>query len=356
MKNTFLAFLLSFTMQAYSQVQVPITSKKWTFEEREPKRLENKSGREALYINGKASLRNVKLQDGIIEVDFMANKPRAFAGLFFRAQDDGNHETFYVRLHKSGFPDAVQYNPEFEGEANWQLYREHQSVVKFNPGKWNHLKLEIRGSELKAFLDDNPEPILQLNNLRRDDKEGYIGFYSFLGAYFSNFKYTLFSESAPFNQDLKYEPNVVREWELSRAYDISKMDVNQYPGIENQGWETFAAEPSGLLTINKYRRKTSSGNFEDNPVNVVWARHKFQSSGSEVKKLSFDFSDDAVVYFNGIKLFQGKNGFRAKGLTFRGDMLIDGNVLFLNAKKGVNEILVAVSDKANGWGLMAKIE
>ncbi len=73
-------------------------------------------------------------------------------------------------------------------------------------------------------------------------------------------------------------------------------------------------------------------------------------------RLSFDFSDDAVVYFNGIKLFQGKNGFRAKGLTFRGDMLIDGNVLFLKPKKGENEILVAVSDKANGWGLMAKIE
>lgn len=356
MKRPFLVILLFLTIQAYSQVKVPTTSNQWTFKEREPKIFEPKNGREALYLNGSASLKDVQFQDGILEVDFMANKPRAFAGLFFRAQGDGDHETFYVRLHKSGFPDAVQYNPEFNGEANWQLYREHQSVVRFNPNEWNHLRLEFRGSEMKAFLNGSSEPILQVSDLRRDDKVGYIGFYSFLGAYFTNFQYTTFSESTRFTPREQYDPNVIKAWELSQSYVSLGIDVHEYPDKKSQKWETFEAEPSGLLTINKYRKKTSAGNFERNPVNVVWARHEFRSSGSEVKKFSFDFSDDAVVYFNGVKIFQGKNSFRAKGPTFRGDILIDGNVLFLNAKRGENEILVAVSDKANGWGIMGRLE
>jgi arginine repressor len=37
-------------------------------------------------------------------------------------------------------------------------------------------------------------------------------------------------------------------------------------------------------------------------------------------------------------------------------MLIDGNVLYLKTKKGQNEIMAAVSDKANDWAIMGKIE
>ena len=110
------------------------------------------------------------------------------------------------------------------------------------------------------------------------------------------------------------------------------------------------------MPINKYRKKTSAGDFEANPVNVIWARHTFSSPDAAIKRFSFDFSDDVVVYFNGQKVFEGINSFRAKGPTFRGDMRIDGNVLYLNTKEGENEILIAVSDKANGWGVMAKLE
>ncbi len=356
MTNRILTLSLFASFQVFAQTQVPFSAKEWSFIEREPIQFETKLGKEALYLNGQASLQRVNFQDGTIEVEFMANKPRAFAGIQFRAQDGSNYETFYVRLHKSGFLDAVQYTPEFNGESNWQLYREHQAAVSFDPKQWNHLKLEIRGSNLKVFLNDSTEPILVVDNLRRDDKEGFIGIQSFLGAYFSNFKYSKFSDITPLNNKKKYQPNVIQQWELSKSYPLEEIDVNQYPESQNQGWEVCLAEPSGLLPINKYRKKTSSGNFEQNPINVVWARYKFQSSGTNVKKLSFDFSDDAVVYFNGEKLFEGKNSFRAKGLTFRGDLLIDGNSLFLNTKNGENEVLIAVSDKANGWGLMAKIE
>lgn len=149
---------------------------------------------------------------------------------------------------------------------------------------------------------------------------------------------------------------MIQGWELSDSYDIAHMETNRYPDISKMDWEYFMAEPSGLLPINKYRSKTSSGNFEQNPVNIIWARHTFTSTDDSYRKFSFDFSDDVVLYFNGVKLFEGINGFRAKGPTFRGDMLIDGNVLYLKAKKGKNEILAAVSDKANGWAIMGKME
>lgn len=353
-----LVFSLTLTIISIAQAQqlISIDDPRFTYFEREPRKVETFKGRKALYLNGRASLKSIPLQDGILQVDFTAAKPRAFAGFVFRAQDEENYEAVYVRLHKSKMPDAIQYNPEFNGEANWQLYGEHQSFATFDQNEWNTLRIEIRGSELKVYLNDFSKPVLTLDNLRHEVGPGFIGFYSFLGAYFSNFRYEAFPEVIAAKPIPAHSEGIIQTWQLSESKLLADVKTDEYPQVAKIKWKNAWSEPSGLLPINKYVRKLKAGDFEQNENEVVWARHTFNSEQAETRKFFFDYSDNIEVFFNGRLIFSGKNSFRYKGLTFRGDIKLEGNMLYLNAKEGENEILCSVSDKANGWAIMGKIE
>lgn len=341
---------------AQAQQLITLDDPRFDYFEREPRKLETIKGRKAIYLNGRAALKNMALQDGILQVDFTAAKPRSFAGLVFRAQDEENYEAVYVRLHKSKMPDALQYNPEFNGESNWQLYGEHQSFATFDQNEWNTLRIEVRGSELKVYLNDFSTPILTLDNLRHDAGQGFIGFYSFLGAYFSNFRYEAFTDLTEPKPLAPYAEGVIQRWQLSESKLASEVPTNEYPDQDDIHWKEAKAEPSGLLPINKYVRKVKAGGFEQNQNEVVWARHTFESKQSGTRKFYFDYSDNVDVFFNGQLIFSGKNAFRYKGLTHRGDIRLEGNVLYLNLKEGENEILCAITDKANGWAILGKLE
>ncbi len=339
-----------------AQQSIPLDDPRFDYFEREPRKQETIKGRKAIYLNGRAALKGIAMQDGIIQVDFTAAKPRSFAGLVFRAQNEENYEAVYVRLHKSKMPDALQYNPEFNGESNWQLYGEHQSFATFDQNEWNTLRIEIRGSKLKVYLNDFSRPMLTLDNLRHDVEPGFIGFYSFLGAYFSNFRYEAFTDLTKSEPLAPYAEGVIQRWQLSESKVISEVRTNEYPNKNNIQWKEAKAEPSGLLPINKYVRKVKAGSFEQNDNEVVWARHTFESEQSKIRKFYFDYSDNIDVFFNGQLVFSGNNAFRYKGLTHRGDIKLEGNALYLNLKEGENEILCAITDKANGWAILGKLE
>lgn len=356
MRIVLVSLLLTFITLAQAQQFIPLDDPGFEYFEREPRKLETFKGRKALYLNGRAALKAVAMQDGILQVDFTAAKPRSFAGLVFRARDEENYEAVYARLYKSKMPDALQYNPEFNGESNWQLYGEHQSFATFNQNEWNTLRIEVRGSELKVYLNDFSKPILTLDNLRHDAGPGFIGFYSFLGAYFSNFSYETFTDLTEPKPIAPYAQGVIQNWQLSESKLSTEVRTTEYPDKNNIQWRAAKTEPSGLLPINKYVRKVKAGGFEQNENEVVWARYTFESEESETRKFYFDYSDNINVFFNGQLIFSGKNAFRYKGLTHRGDVKLEGNLLYLNLQEGENEILCAITDKANGWAILGKLE
>ncbi|MDW3194539.1 MAG: family 16 glycoside hydrolase [Cytophagales bacterium] len=356
MRSLVFSLTIAVISMAQAQQLIPIDDPRFEYFEREPRRVETFKGRKAIYLNGRASLKDIPFQDGILQVDFTAAKPRAFAGFVFRAQDEENYEAVYVRLHKSRMPDAIQYNPEYNGESNWQLYGEHQSFATFDQNDWNTLRIEIRGSELKVYLNDFSKPLLTVENLRHKVGQGFIGFYSFLGAYFSNFRYEAFTDLTTAKPLSAYEKGVIQNWQLSESELLAEVDTEAYPNVEEIKWKSATSEPSGLLPINKYVRKIKAGNFEQNEHEVVWARYTFNAEQPETRKFYFDYSDNIELFFNGHLIFSGKNAFRYKGLTFRGDIKLEGNMLYLNTREGENEILCAVSDKANGWAILGKIQ
>lgn len=309
--------------------------------------------RETLVLtSGRASVKNEKFTNGTIEVDVYANSIRSFAGITFRKQED-NMEEVYMRMHKSSQADAVQYTPIFNNESNWQLFREYQAQVTFKKEGWNQLRIEINHHTATVFVND--EQVLMIDHLRTEQGSGEIGLFALFTNRFSNFKVTHRQPKGVPEQGESQTPeaDAITQWKITEAkpYQEGVLNFNEF---SNEKYSTVQTEPSGLLVISKYLRKTISGNFEENEEDYTIATTTYEAKSEETRLFSFDYSDRIIIYLNGKPVFRGNNAFRTKGVQYMGHVDINTQQLFLNLKKGVNTIHCVVIDKANGWGLMAK--
>ncbi|SDM40671.1 hypothetical protein SAMN05421823_11338 [Catalinimonas alkaloidigena] len=353
-KRTFYGFALCLLLtlagwpgHAQAPVHIGFDDPRWQVDA-QVHRVEPFQGQSSVYLDGQMHLNDLDLGNAVIEVDVAPNPNRSFAGIMFRVQEGGQHEEVYIRLHKSGLPDAVQYNPVFNGFGGWQLYPEHQAADEFPTTRWIHLRLEVHGPHAALFIDGKKEPTLVVESLRTGATSGSVGLWGLLGNRFANFCYTLLPDGNPVATAAASEPvpGLITAWQLSPNFPAATVDPLQYPSLPQTTWETVDAEPSGLLNLAKYRGKTSAPGEEE----MVWIRLPIRAARARQVLFTFDFSDETVLYLNGKLLFGGDNHFLAKGLLFRGDVALGSNYLALDLKRGQNELLVGVSEQGNGWG------
>ena len=287
-------------------------------------------------------------------MDVYANQKRSFAGITFRKKNNTFEET-YIRMHKSGSPDGLQYNPVFNIESNWQLYPEYQAVVTTKKEGWNTFKVVVKDDLAEIYV--NGKKALAVTDLKTDHKEGNIGLFALFENRFANLRV---SKETPIGQVPEKEvapiEGLITEWQLSepRSFnaelDFSEVLENiQYPHLGK-------AEASGLLTISKYVVKPSRGKFRRNAEDYVVASTTIESSSEEPKLFSFDYSDRIMVFLNRKLLFKGNNGFLYKNGQYQGHLKLETNTLSLPLKTGTNTLQCVVIERANGWGLMGKLE
>src|SRR5689334_17880081 len=110
--------------EAHSEtpLAVPPDSPRWNLEGQA--KAAEYQGRKCLFLDGGAAvLKDFEMRDGVIDVDVATNAGRGFLGLQFRIVNDGAYaEEIYLRPHKSGLPDAMQYTPVLNTGRNWQIY------------------------------------------------------------------------------------------------------------------------------------------------------------------------------------------------------------------------------------------
>src|SRR6476661_8973660 len=117
-------------------------------------------GRRCLRLDGGvAVLRDFEMRDGVIDVDVATPANRGFFGIQFRiAGDDAstNAEWVYLRQHKSGQPDAMQYTPVLKTGLNWQIYNGpgFTGAVDIPRDVWFHLRLEVSGAQARLYVKD----------------------------------------------------------------------------------------------------------------------------------------------------------------------------------------------------------
>lgn len=313
-------------------------------------------GRKA--VMGSALLKDVEFKNGVIEVDIAVTGSRSYPGINFRMTDDGNYERFYIRPHRAGlYPDALQYTPVFNNVAGWQLYNGEgfTAGATIPANQWIHVKMEIKGSQARVFLNNSDEPGLVIHELKHGDNRGKVGLLAPMNgsAYLSNFSYRE-DAAMEFEAPPKTETpmGMMLDWEISKVINAEKIDIElvNYPGLYQifyAGWKKAKAEPSGLLDIARFVERN-----EQHPECIL-ARAIVRADKKQDIKLSFGYSDEVTLFLNGQKLFYGMSAYQWRDPSFLGIVGLN-DVAFLTLEKGLNEIFLIVKESFGGWGFKVK--
>lgn len=349
--NTLLLIQLVFGQDVKS---IPLTSEHWTAAHGSKITFETFDDRPTLVLDGKAFANNIVFSNGILEMEVYANTKRSFAGFLFRKQDQ-NFEEIYLRMHKSRQVDAVQYTPTYHGESNWQLYPEHQAQVTFADQGWNHIRIEVENLTATVFV--NGAQVMRVEQLNSGNLSGEVGIWALFGNRFSNITIASTGETTDKEPYPITTPanGIISEWQLTEAkpYVENHIDIEKLAKAKTIQART---EASGLLPISKYLVKPTSGNFEGNQEAYAVASTEIKVNEAQTRLFSFDYSDKIIVYLNGEPIFYGNNAFRSKNNQFQGHLGLTANKIPLQLKKGSNTLHCVVIDKANGWGLIGKLE
>src|SRR5512132_3715082 len=168
------------------------------------------------------------------------------------ASDDQNAEWVYLRQHRSGYPDAIQYTRILNTGLNWQLYNGpgFTAAVEIPKNQWFHLRLELAGAQAKFYVSDMTKPALVMDDLKSGVEKGRVGLAVLTGAtYFSNFEVRA-SPNAPWERHLPpTPPGTLTQWSLSPSYDaLARQLERPLAASENNTiqWQDVEAEPPRL--------------------------------------------------------------------------------------------------------------
>ncbi len=366
---------LLFASAAHSQapqtLSVPVDSPRWDLQGQA--KAAEYQGRKCLLLDGGAAiLKDFEMRDGVIDVDVATPAKRGFFGFDIRLDKDGtNYEEIYLRQHKSGLPDAMQYTPVLNTGRNWQIYNGpgFTGAVDIPKDEWFHLRLEVTGAQAKLYVKDMNQPALVMTDLKTGVQKGQVALYDLIGeTYFSNFEVRT-TPDVPWERHLPpMPPDTLTKWSISPAYDgLSRNLERPLTASESDAihWQDVEAEAPGFVVLYRYReaphpRVTFQSDFstrlQPQPgMKVLYARTTIDSDRDQVKKLEIGYSDDVSVFLNGKILYRGRSaqGFRDPG--FLGIMNPENDTVYLSLKKGSNELMLAVSELGGGWGFICRL-
>ena len=330
-------------------------------------------GRNCVMLNGgAATIKDFELRDGVIDVDVATPAKRGFFGIQFRvAADGGNGEWVYLRQHKSGLPDAMQYTPVLHTGLNWQIYNGEgfTGAVDIPRQEWFHVRLEVVGAQAKLYVKEMEKPALVMNDLKSGIQKGQVALADLIGeTYFANFEVRTTPDAA-WERHLPPMPaGTLTKWKISPVYDALERKLERaLPASESAAmkWQDVEAEPPGFVVLYRYLEAphpmvTFQGNFskrlEPQPgMKMIYARTNIESDREQVQKLEIGYSDDVSVFLNGKILYRGRSaqGFRDPG--FLGIMNPENDAVYLPLKKGSNDLVLALSELGGGWGFICRI-
>jgi hypothetical protein len=171
---------------------------------------------------------------------------------------------------------------------------------------------------------------------------------------FANFTYAKIDNPAQKNPPKMPAPlasGIVRQWQVSNTFpekSLATQVLLNKDELNRLSWQSMAVEVLGFIKIGKYVAKTTE-------LNTVFARFTIVSDKAQIKKMAIGFSDRCRVYLNNQLLYAGNNRFMSRDYRFYGTIGF-WDELFLDLKKGRNEVTVAVSEDFGGWGVEARFD
>jgi hypothetical protein len=130
-----------------------------------------------------AVIEGVEFANGDIEAE-IAGAPmagasagaRGFVGLAFRLQSDmRTYDAFYLRPTNGRADDQLRRNhsAQYISHPDWPWFRlrketpeKYESYVDLVPGEWTKIKIEVRGTQARIYVHDQPQPTLIVHDLK----------------------------------------------------------------------------------------------------------------------------------------------------------------------------------------------
>jgi len=330
-------------------VHVEACSERWDFGEARHEPAEH-LGRRCMRLSTHegaplVTVRDLTLEDGTFEVELAVPPRRSFPGVAWRILDEESFESFFVRPHQNGNPDAIQYTPVFNGMSSWQLYHGEGfwNAVELPVGAWFTIRVAFAGAAAEVSIDGGP--VLGCA-LRRSPAAGRIGVQ--VGAeelWVAGLEYAETRPRVSAPAPVEPTPGAVRTWLVSDPFPASALDPVRLD-LGGRTWARFEAEPDGLLDLAR-------ANPRRGDRDTVFARAVIRSEHAGVRALELGFSDRALVYLGGRALFRGDDAYRSRDYRFLGSI---GwyDTLYVPLEAGDNELVVAVSEDFGGWGVQAR--
>ncbi|WP_436514587.1 hypothetical protein [Ekhidna sp. To15] len=350
--------LLLYCVGANAQM-IPIDTSNWDIQARSYV-IESYKGKDAIYLQaGSITLKDTEFLNGTIEFDLFLKAEQCFPGVYFRGQfETGDAEQFFVRPHLSGKPDANQAAPLVKNITPWQLFfgEKYSFPYEYKFDDWTHVKLLINDNKAQVFLDYSKSPNHSWE-LYHKPKKGVIALRggNRSGIHIADIKV---SHEAPSLVDFspkEREPlkDIISEWTISDMFEEKLLeDPNETQElISSRKWQgKIQVEEGTAVNISRIQnlRDGSAGN-------TVFAKVTITSDKDQIKLFEFGYSDRVVAILNGNPIYWGNNKWRSRDYRYLGTVgLFDG--IYLNLKKGKNELLMAVSEDFGGWLITGRIK
>jgi hypothetical protein len=348
---------------------VPPDSSRWIFEGQAG--VTDYLGRRCIMLDGgAATVKDMDLRDGVFDMDVATPAKRGFFGMQFRS-DSLSGEYVYLRQHKSGLPDAMQYTPVFNTGLNWQLYSGpgFTGAVDIPRDTWFHLRLVVTGATAQLFVGDTTKPALDMPDLKSGLEHGQVALASLIGqTCFANVEIRP-TPDAPFERHLPPMPaGTLVRWSLSPVFDALERDPERPLSAAERAkinWQPVDAEPPGVVAIYRYRMAPHprvtfqtdwSTRLKPQPgTGLIYARTTIQADRDGVRKLALGYSDEVSVFLNGRILYRGRSAQSFRDPGFLGIVSADDDALYLPLRKGPNELVLALSELGGGWGFVARL-
>lgn len=360
MKTLILSFLAFWTIGNIGMAQfIPLDTTRWEIQARSYV-LENYMGSKAIYLQaGAMSLKDAEFLNGTIEYDILLKEEQAFPGVYFRVDEEGsNAEHFYLRPHLPGKPDANQAAPLVRGITPWQLCfgPTYSFPYEYKYDDWTHVKMVVRGDKAQVFLDNSESPNLSWE-LFHETQPGGISLTggNQSGLHIANVRVSYETpELVDFDPVVREPiPGLIQTWSISDKFTESRLEALDSIAylIDQRKWQGDVAVEEGTAVNISRIQKLNDGT----PGNTVFARVMINSDSDQVKLLEFGYSDRVVVILNGNPIYKGTNRWRSRDYRYLGTIGLFDSV-YLDLKKGRNELLMAVSEDFGGWLVTARFK
>jgi hypothetical protein len=329
-------------------------------------------------VRGIACRADLAIDDGIIELE-LAPSSNGFAGIAFRMSSAADYEIIYFRAGADGRWAGVQYQPVYEGETTWQLYpgdgyeADLPAHVATTGDGWTKVRLVIAGRRADLYVGNDATPALRVRELKRTPARGPIALWAATSKKTTSATATIRAlrvrplegvTLAPVRADTASAGQLTR-WRVSRRFaapdSVAFADTlsSEARRAAHDGG-TASAEPSGLVSLTAFVGNPAGPQvinvFGGAAWGVAYANVTLHSDRAQTRRLSLSYSEAIGVYLDGALVYVGDNRYEARAKGQLGVVGWEGETVPLHLHPGDNDIVLAIADKAFGWGFRARLD